>query len=227
MMKNVVDCQNMPSTSRLRTNYRKQSGEGLVPRYLFEVSIKLGMKPLTSATAAILFHKFFKEVKTSDYDEYLIAASCLYLAGKLSDESIRIRDVINVSHNTIHRDSPPLELGDEYWSIRDAIVQAELCITRMLKYDLGVELPHKYLMYYLKSLKDWLGEDIWNNIPIAKSSASYLQDFHHSPDILNFQPDEVAACALSLALQTYGVQIPLTDEGDDTQLWYHVCIEVY
>ncbi|KAL5285208.1 FAM58A family protein [Megaselia abdita] len=222
MLKNVVDCQNMPSTSRLRTNYRKQSGDGICARYLFECSIKLSMKPLTSATAAILFHRFFKEVKASDYDEYLIAASCLYLAGKIKDEMIKIRDVINVTHNTLHRDSPPLELGDEYWSIRDAIVQAELLITRMLKYDLSIELPHKYLLYYLKSLKDWLGNETWETIPIAKSSAAYLQDFHHSPEILKFQPNEVAVCALSLALQTYGVQIPLTEEGDDSQLWYHV-----
>lgn len=222
-MKNVVDCQNIPATSsRLRTNYRKQSGEGLVSRYLFECSIKLSFKPLTSATAAILFHKFFKEVKATDYDEYLIAASCLYLAGKIKDENVRIRDVINVCHNTLHRDSMPLDLGDEYWSIRDAIVQAELAITRMLKYDLNFELPHKYLLYYLKSLKDWLGNEVWESIPIAKTSAGFLQDFHHSPDILRFNPNEVAVCALSLALQTYGVQIPLTEEGDDAQLWYHV-----
>lgn len=33
--------------------------------------MKLEMKPLTSATAAILFHRFFSEVDPADYDEYV------------------------------------------------------------------------------------------------------------------------------------------------------------
>lgn len=37
----------------------------------------------------------------------------------------------------------PLDLGDEYWAMRDGIVQAELLITRMLKFDMNVEHPHK------------------------------------------------------------------------------------
>ena len=80
-----------------------------------------------------------------DSGEYLqlIATSCLYLAGKTKDDPMKIRDVINVAHNTLHRGSAPLELSDEYWAIRDAIVQAELLITRMLKFDLTVVHPHK------------------------------------------------------------------------------------
>lgn len=44
---------------------------GVVPRFLFECAIKLQIKPLTSASAAIIFHRFFKEVSSSDYDEYV------------------------------------------------------------------------------------------------------------------------------------------------------------
>lgn len=73
----------------------------------------------------------------------LIASASLYLAGKLKDDPIKIRDVINVTHDTMHRGAPPLELSDEYWAIRDGIVQAELLITRMLKFDLNIVHPHK------------------------------------------------------------------------------------
>ena len=59
----------------------------------------------------------------------MIAASCLYLAGKIKDDPLKIRDVINVTHNTMNRSAPPLELNDEYWAMRDTIVQAELFIT--------------------------------------------------------------------------------------------------
>jgi cyclin-Q len=120
------------------------------------------MKPLTSAMAAVLFHRFYREVDDSEYDPFvssseiwlkigiftnfflqMISSSCLYLAGKVKDDPVKIRDVINVAHNTLNRDSAPLELSDEYWAMRDSIVQAELLITRELKFELSTIHPHK------------------------------------------------------------------------------------
>ncbi|KAH8268044.1 hypothetical protein KR018_007435 [Drosophila ironensis] len=202
-------------------DYRKLNKPGLVPYYIFECATKLKMKPLTSACAAIVYHRFFQEVNPNDYDEFLIAASSLYLAGKIKDDdSFKIRDVINVAYCTLNRESAPLDLNDEYWSMRDAIVQAELLITRTLSFDLNIDLAHKYLLYYMKSLQDWVGPEMWNSVPIAKTAASYLQDFHHSPNILKYKPTHVAISCLALALQTYGVQVPLTDESDEACMWY-------
>ncbi|KAH8405880.1 hypothetical protein KR215_011056 [Drosophila sulfurigaster] len=247
-MKNVLDVMSLQQhveTSKAQNmkpiDYRKSTKPGLVPLYIFECAAKLKMKPLTAACAAIVYHRFFKEVKASDYDEFvspallflssfgvnlvehlqLIAASSLYLAGKIKDDdTVKIRDVINVAYSTLNRGSAPLDLNDEYWAMRDAIVQAELLITRTLSFDLNIELAHKYLLYYMKTLQDWVGADVWNSVPIAKTAASYLQDFHHSPNILKYKPTHVAIGCLSLALQTYGVQVPLTDESDEACMWY-------
>lgn len=66
---------------------------------------------------------------------------------------------MNVAVSTLHRASQPLELGDQYWSIRDAIVQAELLIMRMLKFQVTPVHPHKvgvfyfYLPFYRNSSK--------------------------------------------------------------------------
>lgn len=81
-------------------------------------------------------------------------------------------------------------------------------------------LAVQYLLYYMKTLQDWVGTDVWNSVPIAKTAASYLQDFHHSSNILKYKPTHVAIGCLSLALQTYGVQVPLTDESDEASMWY-------
>lgn len=75
----------------------------------------------------------------------LIASTSLYLAGKVKDEPIKVRDVINVSRNTLHRGSGPLDLGEEYWNMRDAIVQAELLMMRMLKFEVTIVHPHKVI----------------------------------------------------------------------------------
>lgn len=212
----------LKSIKTMQIDYKQKSGKMVSSRFLFECAIKLNMKPLTSAMAAVIFHKFFKEVNSEEYDSFLIASSSLYLAGKIKDDPIKIRDVINVAHNTINRGSNPLDLGDEYWAMRDGIVQAELLITRMLKFDFNVVHPHKYMLHYMKSLQEWVGPNEWNSLPIAKTAAAFLQDFHHSPEILNFKPSHIAIACLSLALQTYGVHVPLTDESDESTIWYHV-----
>uniref|UniRef100_A0A1B0GC76 Cyclin-Q n=1 Tax=Glossina morsitans morsitans TaxID=37546 RepID=A0A1B0GC76_GLOMM len=193
---------------------------GVVPRFLFECAIKLELNSLTSASAAIIYHRFVKEVSPSDYDGFLIAASSLYMASKIKDDQIKIRDVINVTHNLLNRNASPLDLGEEYFSIRDAIVQAELLIARTLKFDLCFEQPHKFLLCYLKTLQDWLGPTIWNSAPVTKIAMSFLQDFHHSPKILDYKVTHVAISCLSLALQTYGIQVPLTNESSESSMWY-------
>lgn len=229
MMRDISDVmasfKKEQSVSTMRSkpvDYRKNTLKGMPERFLFECAIKLNMKPLTSAMAATLFHRFFKEVDETEYDPYMTASSCLYLAGKIKDDPVKIRDVINVSYNTINRGSQPLELGDEYWSMRDTIVQAELFITRVLKFDLTTVHPHKYMLHFMKSLQDWIGVKEWNALPVAKTAASFLQDFHHSPKILEHKPDHIAICSLALALQAYGVQVPLTDEVEEVTSWYNI-----
>lgn len=59
------------SGTRKTIDYKRKSSAGLAPRFIFECAIKLNMKPLTSATAAIIFHRFFREVENDAYDEYV------------------------------------------------------------------------------------------------------------------------------------------------------------
>lgn len=82
----------------------------------------------------------------------VIATTCLHLAGKVKDDTLKIRDVINVARNTLQRGSQPLELGEQYWSMRDAIVQAELLIMRMLKFHVMPDHPHRVIISYFAYL---------------------------------------------------------------------------
>lgn len=77
-MKDVIDVMRMQEKKDKAAtpiaklvNYKTASGKGVPSRFLFECSMKLEMKPLTSAMAAILFHKFFNEVDPADYDEFV------------------------------------------------------------------------------------------------------------------------------------------------------------
>ncbi|XP_067004400.1 cyclin-Q isoform X2 [Anabrus simplex] len=226
-MKDVIDVMQLQreKSKQIPTiDYREVENNFIAVRFIFECGMKLDAQPLTIATAAILYHRFFKEADNSGYDSYLIASTTLYLAGKVKDDPLKIRDVINVTHNTLNRGAAPLELGDEYWNMRDAIVQAELLIMRMLKFEVTLVHPHKYLLHYLKSLEGWFSKEDWTKIPIAKAASAFLQDFHYDPAILDYSPQHIALACINLALQCYGVQVLSTDEGD-APTWYTVFAE--
>lgn len=78
------------------------------------------------------------------------------------------------------------------------------------------------MLHYMLSLKEWFGPNVWNAMPVAKTAASFLHDFHASPCILDYSPSDIAICCLLLTFQIYGVQVPLTDDFDDNGVWYRV-----
>lgn len=82
------------------------------------------------------------------------------------------------------------------------------------------------MLHYLRSLQAWFGEEEWSKYPVAKTSMALLQDFHHSPAILDYSPNLIAIACINLALQIYGVVVPLMDECDQ-QPWFNVSVQYF
>jgi len=62
------------------------------------VGVKLGMRSVPMATACVLYHRFFQSASLQVYEPYLVAMSAIYLAGKVEEQHLRTRDIINVCH---------------------------------------------------------------------------------------------------------------------------------
>ncbi|XP_065291064.1 cyclin-Q [Dermacentor albipictus] len=203
-------------------------------RLIFEAGTKLEAKPQTVATAATYFHRFFQECSQDDYDFYLVAATAMYLAGKVEEDYLKIRDVVNVFHKSAYPKSEPLPLAEEYWCLRDAIVQCELLMLRVLQFKVSVDHPHRYLLHYLRSLGDWLGpltcgggggarSGALCQIPLAQVAWSLLCDMYMQPTCLRHPPQELAVAVLQVALLAYDVRVP---HGEDSVLsWYETLCE--
>ena len=142
----------------------------------------------------------------------LIACSCIYVAGKEENDHLRLRDVINVALKTLKKISEPLDLDQEYYVTREAIVQAELFLLRMINFETHLEHPHKYLLHYLKSMKEWFSPDVWDKYPIAQTSWSILQDFHHDPNVLKLDKSLMSLACLKLTIQSYGISVPYDEQ---------------
>ena len=104
------------------------------------------------------------------------------------------------------------------------IVLSELLLLRILEFKTNFDHPHKYILHYLKSLKDWVSPDVWDKYPIAKTSWSLIQDAYHDSNIvMNTDNELLSVACIHLALQTYGIKVPfMSDTSNDEKAWYKV-----
>jgi len=206
---------------------------------------KLSISSATTATACVFLHRFCRECSKQsggsrrssvgfppEYDPPLIVATCIYLAGKAAEEHVKIRDILNVTHRSIHPDQPPLEVGEKYWQYREAIVRCELFIIRVLGFNLRATLPHTYLTYHLRSLTNWIFADADRRkdsedtleadsrlAALTNTCWSILMDCFHSPLIsLDVDPCHLSLCVIYMGLECFGIEVPLNQtEGTP---WY-------
>uniref|UniRef100_A0A2I3FVS7 Cyclin-like domain-containing protein n=1 Tax=Nomascus leucogenys TaxID=61853 RepID=A0A2I3FVS7_NOMLE len=141
-----------------------------VARFIMEASVKLGMRSVPIATACTIYHKFFCETSLDAYDPYLIAMSSIYLAGEVEDKHLRTRDIISVSNRYFNPSGEPLELDSASGSPGTALV---------LRFQVSFQHPHKYLLHYPISLKNWLNGHSWQRTPFAVTAWALLQDRYH------------------------------------------------
>ncbi|XP_063102640.1 cyclin-Q isoform X6 [Cavia porcellus] len=172
------------------------------------------MHSIPIATACTIYHKFFCEINLDAYDPYLVAMSAIYLAGKVEEQHLRTRDIINVSNRYFNPSSEPLELDSRFWELRDSIVQCELLVLRVLRFQVSFQHPHKYLLHYLVSLKNWLNRYSWQRTPISVTAWALLRDSYHGGLCLRFRAQHLAVAVLYLALQVYGVEVPAEAEAE-------------
>ncbi|XP_076022433.1 cyclin-Q [Genypterus blacodes] len=199
----------------LKTHFR-------VCRFIMETGVKLCMRSVPVATACVLYHRFFGRVNVRAYEPYLVAMSCVYLAGKVEEQHIRTRDIINVSHRYFNSGSSPLECDKEFWELRDSVVQCELLILRQLNFQVSFQHPHKYLLHYLSSVKSLVNRHAWCRAPVSETSWALLRDCYHGAMCISHTPQHIAIAALYLALNSYGVKL----SAGEKEWWQVLCEDV-
>lgn len=188
-----------------------------------EAATKLKMEAVPLASAATIYHKFFQRFRPSTWDPYLIAATSLYLAAKLEEEHLRLRDIINVCYRTFNKDQAPLDIGVSYWCQRENLVQCELYVIRALRFHVSFTHPHKFLLHYLKSVYDWLDPVVKQKVPVATTAWAILRDSYHGNVCLEYSPEHIAVAVLFFALQCHGVEVPYSDTAEYE--WWQVLTE--
>nr|CAB3244500.1 cyclin-related protein FAM58A-like [Phallusia mammillata] len=183
-------------------------------KFICKCAIKLRLSDTTLASACVLYHRFFKHCSTTEYDTYTVASTAIYLATKIEEEHMRLRDVVNVCHRTKHPQSKHLEFNAEFWDLRDTIAACELLMLRVLKFDVTYIHPHKYMLHYLMSLSNLFHRRVWETNPISDVAWAILKDSYLANSCLDFCPQVHAIAAIDLAIQSCKVEVPLSNKAE-------------
>ncbi|PSR94123.1 hypothetical protein PHLCEN_2v4551 [Hermanssonia centrifuga] len=139
-------------------------------KLIHQAGVLLKQKQVAVATAQILFQRFWFVTSMKQFGIGDVGMGALYLASKLEECPIRMRDLINVydlllqrtAHNLAVQTStqhisdfkytPMSYFGNTFYDLKDALVVAEMQILKRLGFNVHVVLPYGTLVNYLRVL---------------------------------------------------------------------------
>eukprot|EP00741_Cyanophora_paradoxa_P003927 tig00000737_g3820.t1 len=173
--------------------------------FIQETGVKLRMPQFVIATAIYFFHQFFQHNSFACTERETVPLACLYLASKSEEHCRKLRDIINVAYRVRNPDKAPLRVGKEYWDMKELLIVTEQMLLRALAFDMSVDLPYKYLLNYLKSLR----------VPKSFSQLCWalVNDSLGSTLALQYRPHVLAAGAIHLASRLAAQPLPEARPG--------------
>ncbi|KAG8829871.1 hypothetical protein FRC17_005875 [Serendipita sp. 399] len=190
-----------------------------------QAGILLKQKQVAMSTAQVLFQRFWY---TSSMEKYGIAEmgmGALYLASKLEECPVRMRDVINVydlllqrakyyrarfkegSESDVTRDfqyEPMSYFSQTYYELKDALIVAEMQLLKRLAFDVQVTLPYGTLVNYMRVL------NLLEDTKACQMAWGYLNDALQTP-VYAVYPVPVIVCAAILLVIRH-LQLPYPSE---------------
>ncbi|KAL0947378.1 hypothetical protein HGRIS_013494 [Hohenbuehelia grisea] len=185
-------------------------------KLIHQAGILLKQKQVAVATAQILFQRFWFVTSMKSFGIGDIGMGALYLASKLEECAIRIRDVINVYdvllQRTAHTRSgkqtefkyaPMSYFGSTFYDLKDAIVVSEMQILKRLGFNVNVVLPYGTLMTYMKIL------GLLETQENACSKAwGYLNDALQTAVYALYPVPTIVSAAILLAIRHLNISLP-------------------
>eukprot|EP00996_Jenningsia_fusiforme_P001485 NODE_2365_length_1219_cov_36.903419_g2157_i0.p1 GENE.NODE_2365_length_1219_cov_36.903419_g2157_i0~~NODE_2365_length_1219_cov_36.903419_g2157_i0.p1 ORF type:complete len:273 (+),score=46.20 NODE_2365_length_1219_cov_36.903419_g2157_i0:319-1137(+) len=151
------------------------------------------------AVGTVLFQRVFMDVPVEDLDPQLTAMACTFIAGKVEYCFRSSRDVINAAYAVLGR--KPLCIGPELNQKKQALLDREQQILRVLRFQCNVDLPHGLLYAFCSKL----GGEYQR---VAQLATIVLNDTLLSTVWLEYTPVELACSVLYLATTLLEVVLP-------------------
>jgi len=147
-----------------------------------------------------------------------IGMGALFLASKLEECPLRIRDLVNIYDLLLQRDAYQLQpneskpfkyapmsyFGNTFYELKDAIVVAEMQVLKRLGFNVQVVLPYGTLVNYLRVL----GLTSNSNEEACSKAWGYLNDAFQAPVFALYQVPTIVCAAILLAVRHLSIPLP-------------------
>ncbi|KAF9932049.1 hypothetical protein BGZ75_005140 [Mortierella antarctica] len=169
--------------------------------------ILLKLPQVAMATAQILFQRFFYQASLRKFAVRDISMGSIFLAAKVEECPCRLTDIINVIDHLCkkfrRRPADPLvPYQQEFYSLKNAVVIAEMQILKKLGFIVHVQLPYAIMVNYLKVL------ELTDHPTIPQRAWGFLNDGLRTSIYICYQPPTIACSVIWLAAREAGVCLP-------------------
>lgn len=153
-------------------------------------------------------------------DNELLCCTCLYLACKSNEVNRKIRDVINVGYKVLHPEEKTLKIDDSFWKFCNSLVNSELILLRVLKFDVNTKLAYQYLLRFFQDylisdfcdLKYEYNNNLFNleNILryLTQIAWSFINDCYLNPEIcIKYSHKAIAIASLYFGMKSLHIKM--------------------
>lgn len=202
------------------TNYRIEGA-----RFIQRLGAReLELHYCTVATGAVFFHRFYMFHSFRMFPVYPMAATCLFLAGKVEETPKKSNDIVKFS-KSILSEQDFAQFGTDP---KEEILTLERILLQTLRFDLEVEHPYDHLIKYVKQFEvSRTGvTDETVKKELLQSAWTFLNDSCCTTVCLQYEPEIVAIAMLLLACKTGKYEITNWKERrPEHKDWWDVYVE--
>lgn len=125
--------------------------------FIKDIGVHFQLPQVAIATAIIFCHRFYMRQSHRTNDRYIIGTACMFLATKVEEVGLALRDVTMLSYEIRHKRDPTaaerIRQKECYEQQKQLVVMAERILLATLAFDFNVQHPYKFLVSAIKIFK--------------------------------------------------------------------------
>lgn len=195
-----------------------------------KLGVALKMAPSCYATGIVFFHRFYMVHSFQAFSRWLMAAACLFVAGKVEEQPRKLSIMLPILHALISKKKPstpgeePPELDAKMEKkMREQILGNERVLLQTLSFDFAVCDPYQYLFKFAKALTIPGGKDSALK-DIVQKAYNFVSDSLVTSLCIQHRPQVIAAAILRLAARINKTELVIKEGATGTP-WFMYFLE--
>ncbi|XP_063685528.1 cyclin-K-like isoform X2 [Bolinopsis microptera] len=168
----------------------------------------------TMATGCVFFHRFFMFHSFEKFNRWVMAASCLFLAGKVEETPKLSKDIVRTAKHLLSKE----QFTAFALNPVDEMLLYEKILLQTVKFDFNIIHPYKFILKYAKQFR---GEKNRKS-DVVQMAWNYCNESFCTPVSLHYTPDVIAGALLTLSAKRCKFSISLSKDVEKDDLYEQI-----